>query len=521
MSKEDLFSKLNIKDYNNQLENVLENKSFSESSKNILLNILYKMENAYDDYKKVTANADLKKELLEEIIDIIQNYCEEIEIIKPKINEKTKLGNKRYIVEKDKNKIISYPNEKGVFYALNHLKDNRFILDNKYSIIKEPIENLLNQGYIMDREEIIRDFDGWTWNIVPEEIENKKYNLIYKNIKILLGSSFLNSCIDNNKIIDLITELEIKFSEIYKDDDEIFDILKLIYQIAIIENIKDDATKKESILSTKEELKKELEKMENKKEYLQEIANSKKIIGREIKQIDEKTNSNKLLRESFIEENKLLEEEKRIFSLSEYSDILQNKREYLLKELEEYSKLMKPMNFVKRKSEISQKYELLKSINFDVDFDAETDRLLIELQKKFLKIFNEKFKNIQSKKEIIEHIYLFRYYKLIYINNEKQIKDIDELSEEIRKTEKHLITKACKLKAVNILCQNIEKNYELVSKILSYNIIDLEDVSLEFKKHDKNIVLSIYDDNIIEDSIIYDGNEELNVKFNKKMKLFN
>ena len=51
--KEDLFSKLNIKDYNNQFEDVLENKNFSESTKNILLNILYKMETSYDDYKKV------------------------------------------------------------------------------------------------------------------------------------------------------------------------------------------------------------------------------------------------------------------------------------------------------------------------------------------------------------------------------------------------------------------------------------------------------------------------------------
>ena len=64
MSKEDLFSKLNIKDYNNQLENVLENKTFSEGTKNILLNILYKIETAYDDYKKVKVNVNSKKELL-------------------------------------------------------------------------------------------------------------------------------------------------------------------------------------------------------------------------------------------------------------------------------------------------------------------------------------------------------------------------------------------------------------------------------------------------------------------------
>ena len=47
-----------------------------------------------------------------------------------------------------------------------------------------------------------------------------------------------------------------------------------------------------------------------------------------------------------------------------------------------------------------------------------------------------------------------------------------------------------------------------------------DDLNLEFKKHEKNIILNIYDDDTIEDSIIYDGNEELNVKFNKKIKLF-
>ena len=520
MAKEDLFSKLNIKDYNNQLEDILENKSFSESTKNILLNILYKMETAYDDYKKVKVQVASKKQLLEGIIKIIEENCNEIEIIRPKLNGETKLGNKKYIIEKDKNKIISYPNEKNVFYALNRLSQNKFILDSKYTIIKNPIEDLLNQGYIIEKEEIIRDFDGWTWNIVPDDIENYIYNLVYQNIKILLGNDFLESAIEYNQTADFITEFENKLNEIYSKDKK-YDISKLVYEIAILESIKNDKDKKENILNIKETLGKELEQMENKKEYLQKIASYKKVIGRDIKEIDEKINNNKLLRKSFIEENKLLEESKRIFSLSEYSELLQEKRENLLKELDEYSSIMKPMNFVKKKTEISKKYELLNAIDFDLDFNIEVNRLLMDLQKKFLKLLNEKFKNIQSKKEIAEYIYLFRYYKLIYINNEKQIKDIEELLEEIRRTEKHLRTKACKLKAINILCQDIEKNYELTSKILSYNIIELEDVSLEFKKHDKNIVLTIYDDDTIEDSIIYDGNEELNVKFNKKIKLFN
>ena len=58
MSKEDLFSKLNIKDYNNLLENILEKKSFTEGTKNILLSMLYKIESAYPDYERVKRNVE-------------------------------------------------------------------------------------------------------------------------------------------------------------------------------------------------------------------------------------------------------------------------------------------------------------------------------------------------------------------------------------------------------------------------------------------------------------------------------
>ena len=291
--------------------------------------------------------------------------------------------------------------------------------------------------------------------------------------------------------------------------------------IAILNSIENNKKRRNDILNIRIELEKELSKLENKKEYLQEIANLKKIIGKEIKQIDEKLNNNKLLRESFIKENKSLDEDNKIFSLSEYSEKLQEKRKKLLIELDNYSQLMKPMNFVKKKTDIFDKYHLLNDINFEISTDKELIRLLIDTQKSFLDLFSKKIINVQSKKEIVEYIYLFRYYKLIYINNEKQVKDTEELLDKIRRTEKQLITKACKLKAINILCQEIEKNYELVSKIISYNIIDLEDVNLEVKKHDKNITITIYDDETIEDTIICDENIELNVKFNKKIKLFN
>jgi len=53
MEKRKLFSKLDIKDYNNELEKILENKLFSVDVKNILLSMFYKIENAYKDYKVI------------------------------------------------------------------------------------------------------------------------------------------------------------------------------------------------------------------------------------------------------------------------------------------------------------------------------------------------------------------------------------------------------------------------------------------------------------------------------------
>ena len=48
---EKLLRKIHIKDYTNSLEKVLEGKYFSVDTKNLLLSMLYKIENAYKDYE--------------------------------------------------------------------------------------------------------------------------------------------------------------------------------------------------------------------------------------------------------------------------------------------------------------------------------------------------------------------------------------------------------------------------------------------------------------------------------------
>lgn len=518
MNKEDFLSKLNIKDYNNQLEDILEKKSFSEGAKNILINILYKIETAYDDYNKVKVDTKTKREILEEIIEVIEKKCKEIELVKPKLNEKTKLGDKKFIV--DKNKIIAYPNEKAVFYALCYMQQNKITINKEYAILKEPLEKLLNNGYIVEKEEIIRDFDGWAWNISRNEIENYIYNLVYQNIKILLGDKFIQETISNINEINFIEKFERKMNNIYSEKIA-SKIEEQVYIISIIENIKSNENAKENLLENKKHIEEELKKISNKKQYLQEIADNKKIIAKQIRTIDKVINNNNLLKEKFTEANKKVKNSEKTVTFSEYTEKLQRKRKKLLNDLKIYSNLMRPMNYVKNKSNLQKKYALLNKIDFKAKLEQQQETILKDLQINFLKALQEKIGKIETKKKLIEYIYMVRYYKLLYINSEVQIKDVKEIKEQLEMTEKYLITKACNLKVINVLSNNIEQNYAIISKVLNCNIIDLDEMNLEFKKKDEKIVINIYDDNMIDKAIDYREKFDLNVKFNKKIKLFN
>ena len=375
----------------------------------------------------------------------------------------------------------------------------------KYGFLKRPLEKLLSKGKIVDEEEIVRDFDGWSWNVVTEEIENYICNIVYQNIKILVGNEFLQEQINKSKELDFIEELAQK-------------ILNDIYKISILEEIKNDNKKLKDFIKIENIMKKDLEKISNKEQYLQELDTEKKKIGKEIKRIDEIMNDTQILRKEFMQGN--LRREKKIFSLSEYTELLQSRREKLLIKLKKCSKLMEPFTYVQMKLKLNENVKLFEELDLNQYNEEKIFNELINLQKSFLKAFNKTLKNIENKKEIIEKIYVFRYYKLIPINKTEEIKDIKNLKTEIKRTEKYLITKACNLRAINILCNNIEKNYEITSDILKYRIIDLEDMLLEAQKNNDKFILKVYDDNAIAGILQYETNEDFNIKLNKKTKLF-
>ena len=81
-NKKKLLDKIVKKDYNNELEKILEEKQFSENVKSTLLSILYKIEASYKDVETVKKDIETKDEYISNILDIIKNDCNSIKIIK-------------------------------------------------------------------------------------------------------------------------------------------------------------------------------------------------------------------------------------------------------------------------------------------------------------------------------------------------------------------------------------------------------------------------------------------------------
>ncbi len=204
-------NKLVKKDYNNKLELVLENKHFDETAKNLLLGILYKIEASYTDYKIVKRDVETKDEYINRLIDIIKNNCDNIIVIKQ--GENSTLGDKTFIINKEKKELITYPIERKLLYAISKISKKDVILKYKYPFMDSIISDAINIGNNINTVEPLRDFNGWSWSTVNKEIESIEYNLIYQIIRILVGNKFLLKIIENKEEKDYLKILKDKLKD--------------------------------------------------------------------------------------------------------------------------------------------------------------------------------------------------------------------------------------------------------------------------------------------------------------------
>ena len=498
-----MFKKIIKKDKNEELERILDEKQIDEQARNLLQGILYKIEVSYKDYKRAKAIEQTEEQYIDNLIINIKKKCNKIKVIKvsQKLEDEElekRLKEKKFIVGEEE--IISYPIEEKLLYAIEKKSNNEKILNNKYGEATIAVSDFINLGKNIDRLEVLRDFNGWSWTTVKKEIENIDANLIYQTLQILFGKEFMDNWVqDKDGIVDYFEVMSNEGKHYGKQTIE--RLKELLIKISMINDIKENEEFSKYVSQKLKEVKKELKTYEDTEANIERLSENRKQAMKQLKDIE------KILRQ---ESRLMAEYEKRdnIFNIKVLKKEFTDKRSKVLNEISEYNYLLNPMNYMKEKKELEDEKARL---DIKRTTKKQKEELIEEFIKIFIKCFNIKIKESTEQEEIIKLIYQFRYFMCLPYNLENNVKDIKEL-EEIEKTEKLLAKKAIDNKVIN------KVPFEVMQHILETRIIVLEELYYKIEQETEKYYVQIFDENITEEK--FEISSIGKNKLNKKIKIF-
>lgn len=506
-----MLKKIIKKDNNEELEKILEEKEVNEQAKNLLQGILYKIEASYGDYKKVKGISKTEDEYVDQLVGKIKKRCNKINVVKisqdfENENIKKELRKSKYYISN--NEIICYPIEKKLLYAIEKNSSNNKILNSKYGEATIAVSDFINTGKNIDRVEVLRDFNGWSWTTIKSEIENIQANLIYQILQITFSQQFMDDwCQDNDGIIDYF---EIMYEDEWKIyEKETIDKLKeLLIQISIINDIKENKEFELYVSKRLEDIKEKLDLYKDNSKYLEKIYMQKKQTMERIKDIELILKQKQRLISEFEKRNREEDISKKIFNISLLKKELNDEKNKLVNEVEEYNYLINPKNYIKEKEVLENEKNRLdvKEIT-----QNQNEELLIKFIKCFLKCFNEKIKIYNEKEKILQLIYQFRYFMCLPFNEEKSVKEVERLEKSIERIEKNLVKKAIETKVIKQI------PFEIMKHIFITRITNLEELYYKTTKEKDKYYIQIFDENITEEKFEIEKNEQL--KLNKKIKI--
>lgn len=506
--KEKILSKINLKDYTNHLEKILEKKEFSLQTKNLLLSMVYKIENAYQDYAKTKVEVYDKGVFLDKIIQIIDKDCSEIELI----NNKTKENHK---IEKEKQKITTVGSELNLLNSIIEIGQNEVCLPEEENLLTEPITYFLNLGSQMHQAEVIRDFNGWSWDIVTKDISQIELNLAFQNFVYLFGHEFISEWMHNDS--NLVDYPILGFEKLKTEygEERAKKLLTLLCKLAIEMLAKQNKEQTKLWQKIKKESNSELKKLNNKKTYLENITQKKKELTKQIEELDKIINNKELLQKEYEIRNEKLPNKEKIFSIKHLLNRLETERQEYVDQIKQCNHLIDPKGYVARKDEMAQRVEFLDQL----ELDENNKQGLLDLCNLFLECFQINIAKAQTKQQIVSYFYILRYYRFLLFDEQgTNLKSIESLQSAFEKTIELLIEKAYKLNAIDIITDNQEVNYSIVRKLFDSKMIDLNHIVIETKVEDGKLFADYYDTNILDAS--YEIQSNKTVKLKKKTRLF-
>lgn len=492
------------KDKNEELERILDEKQIDEQARNLLQGILYKIEVSYKDYKKAKAIEQTEEQYVDQLIINIKKKCNKIQVVKvsQKLEDEElnkKLKENKFIVNEEG--IISYPIEEKLLYAIEKKSNNPKILNNKYEEATIAVSNFINVGKNIDRLEVLRDFNGWSWTTIKKEIESIDANLIYQCLQILFGKEFMDNWIqDKDGIIDYFEAMTNDGKKYGKQTIE--RVKELLIKIAMINGVKENKEFSDQISKRLKEVKKELKVYEDTETNIERLSENRRKAMKQLKDIE------KILRQ---ESRLMAEYEKRdnVFNIKVLKKEFSDKRSKLLNEISEYNYLLNPMNYMKEKKKLEDEKARL---DIKRTTKKQKEELIAEFIEIFLKCFNIKIKESIEQEEIVKLIYQFRYFMCLPYDLESNVKDIKKFEEDIEKTEKLLAKKAIDNKVINKI------PFEVMQHILETRIIVLEELYYKVEQEEEKYYVQIFDENITEEKIEIKSIGK--TKINKKIKIF-
>ena len=543
-----IFKNIIKNDYIYEIEKTLEKKGITNEIKSLVMDTLFKIEETYPNYKRIKVDVLEKRDYIREIVVALKKVdniyimnMEEKDILKCVTDTKIEKNARGYY------DIQIYHNNLSLLYAL------QTIINEEYGINEQPCSNafdkILKIGGIYSNIEILRDFSGWNWNRNKIKNFNIYYDIIYKNLLLILG---IDKMIELKKTRQCIHFMKKYLLKKYKNDnvEKLMEILKEIV----------------FVMSSEEEKRLEIEAnkkiidmymaMKDIKKFMQKVNEEKKKNNKLIAEYDKILNSHNVLEREYNEYLKAIEKSKNedssngslnidsiidILDIEEdnigkvYKEEIKNielfsiqifeKRKKLYNKNLELSKIGNPENYVEHKRILEEKIKYIldyEKVKGDAKKEEELlENLMIEYQKIVYDMLEDRIEAIYTNEEVIDEIYRQRYIRYQNVLKDKYIYQISDLYQKMDKILHLIVAKAMKFDVLERVSEEENTNYAAVAPALKTEVLSLEEVKVAIYTG-KTTLLCIYDGNVLIKEIeLFDVDPKLiSIPTKKKIKLF-
>ena len=543
-----IFKNIMKDDYIYEVEKVLEKKKITNEIKSLVMDTLFKIEETYPNYKRVKVDVLEKKEYINQIIRALK-LVENIEVMYMQEKDVLKCVTKT-MVDKNENgyyDITIYQNNLSLLYALQTIIHEEY--GGNEIACSDTFTTILKYGGIYSDIEILRDFSGWNWNRNSIKNVNPYYEIIYRNLLLILGVEKILELKKTKQCIYFMKKYLLKKYK-NKNVEKLIDIIKeIIFVIGSEEERKIELEANKKIIDmymAMKDIKKftqtvNEEKKKNNKLLAKydKILNSHKVLEREyeeyLKNIEEKEgkpsktslNLDKMLDalESNEEENIGKIEKVETEDIERFSIEIFEKRKKIYNKNLELSKIGNPENYVQHKKLLEDKirhilnYEKVKG-NSKKEEEL-LENLVLEFQKIVYDMLEDRIEVLYTNEEVIDEIYRQRYIRYQNVSKDKHIYQISDLYQKMDKILHLIVDKAMKFEVLEKVSEEKNTNYAAVSPALKTEILFLEDVKVSIYTG-KTTLLCIYDGNVLVKEIeLFDVDPKLiSIPTKKKIKLF-